>query len=498
MPIRVSIVNPPDLEGEIYFKEVSRCGRKSVAGEIWPQTGLAYLAATLEEAGHTVDIVDSMAEGIALEPLGKRISKFDPHLVIFNTITPTIQNDCKVMRAIHDPKRLWGCVGTHASVLPEETIRESGCDFTLINESEDSIVEVAAALEKHGVEAIRANPPQGFAEVRGGIAHPNGNGGVSITEKRKFIRDLDRLPLPARHLMPMRRYRMPFFPGETFATIIPSRGCPWTCIYCRAGQVYGNAVRTRDPQNLVQEMRELDEKHDCRAIVFMTDGLTFRPDWTHRLCDAIIEAKLPTRKNPVRWICNSRVDNVTLDLLQKMKQAGCLMVSYGVESGSQEILDASEKHITLQQSRDAIRWTREAGMKSMAYFIIGLPGETHETIEQSIRFAREINPDYVNFHVATPFPGTTLYDIAASNNWLVTNDWSQYEEEGSGVMRTEHLSPEDLIAAQKRAMRAFYMRPSRIMRELVALRSWAEFKSKASAGLRVFGWLGTKQSAAGG
>jgi radical SAM superfamily enzyme YgiQ (UPF0313 family) len=493
MPIRVSIVNPPELSGEIYFKEVSRCGRKSVAGEIWPQTGLAYLAATLEEAGHGVDFVDSMAEGLDAEGLRKRIEGFDPQLVVFNTITPTIKNDCEVMRRVHDPRRLWGCVGTHASVLAEETIGESGCDFTLINEAEDSIVEVAAALERHGVDAIRAHPPAGFAEVQGGIAHPDGNGRVTVTEKRKFIRDLDRLPLPARHLMPMANYQMPFFPGETFATIIPSRGCPWTCIYCRAGQVYGNAVRTRAPESLVAEMRELDERHGCRAVVFMTDGLTFRPDWTRRVCEATIEARLATR-----WICNSRVDNVTLDLLRLMRRAGCLMVSYGVESGNQAILDASEKHITLEQSRDAIRWTREAGLKSMAYFIIGLPGETRETIEETIRFAKEINPDYVNFHVATPFPGTQLYDIASRNNWLVSEDWSEYEEEGSGVMRTEHLTPEDLIAAQRRAMRAFYMRPGRVLREVIALRSWAEFKAKASAGLRVFGLVGKRQSAVGG
>jgi radical SAM superfamily enzyme YgiQ (UPF0313 family) len=488
--IRVSIINPPELSGEIYFKEVSRCGRKSVAGEIWPQTGLAYLAATLEEAGHRVDFVDSMAEGIELDALRERIERFDPQLVVFNTITPTIKNDCEVIRRVHDPKRLWGCVGTHASVLPEETIRDSGCDFTLINEAEDSIVEVAAALERHGVEEIRSNPVRCLAEVQGGIAHLDENGGVAVAEQRKFIRELDRLPLPARHLMPMERYRMPFFPGQTFATIIPSRGCPWTCTYCRAGQVYGSAVRVRAPESLVEEMRQLDERFGCRAVVFMTDGLTFKPDWTAEVCEAIIAARLPTR-----WICNSRVDNVTLDLLQLMKCAGCEMVSYGVESGSQEILDLSRKHITLEQSRDAIRWTREAGLTSMAYFILGLPGETPETIEQTIRFSREINPDYVNFHVATPFPGTDLYDIAKGNGWLTTEDWSAYEEEGSAVMRTEHLSAEELVAAQRKAMRAFYMRPGRMIKELVNIRSLSDFQAKISAGWRVlFGNRGKEQT----
>lgn len=478
--LRAAIVNPPDLSGEIYFKEVNRCGRKSVSGEIWPQTGLAYLAATLEEAGHRVDFIDAMAEGIDVEALRARLEAFDPQLVIFNTITPTIVNDCEVMRRVHTPARLWGCVGTHASVLPEETIRASGCDFVLINEAEDSVVEVAAAVDRHGVDACRARPMEALADVRGGIAHPDGDGGVFVAEKRRYIRDLDALPFPARHLMPMDRYRMPFFAGERFATVIPSRGCPWTCTFCRAGIVYGAAVRTRSPENLVAELRELWERHRCKAVVFMTDGLTFKPEWTAEVCRAIIAAKLPTR-----WICNSRVDCVTLDLLRLMKRAGCLMVSYGVESGSQAILDASRKHITLQQSRDAIRWTRAAGLKSMAYFILGLPGETRETIEETKRFAREINPDYVNFHVATPFPGTDLYETAKRNGWLTSTDWSDYEEEGSAVMRTEQLTAEDLIRAQREAMRDFYLRPRRMLRELFNVRSLTDFQTKVSAGLRV-------------
>ncbi len=478
--IRTTIVNPPAPGGEIYFKEVSRCGRRSVAGEIWPQTGLAYLAATLEEAGHAVDLVDAMAEGMDIEGLRARIARHDPALVIFNTITPTIRNDCDVMRRLHDPARLWGCVGTHASVLPAETIRDSGCDVVLINEAEDSIVEVAAAIGQHGVAACRADPASSFAEVQGGIAHPTSDGDVSVAETRRFIRDLDRLPLPARHLMPMDRYRMPFFPGERFATIIPSRGCPWTCTFCRAGQVYGSAVRTRPVSSIVAELRDLDAHHDCRAVVFMTDGLTYDPDWAADLFSQMIAAQLPTR-----WIANARVDGVTLDLLRLMRRAGCQMVSYGVESGSQAILDAARKEITLDQCRDAIRWTREAGLRSMAYFILGLPGETPETIEASIRFAREINPDYVNFHIATPFPGTELYEMAKRNGWLTTDDWSQYEEEGAGVMRTEHLTPAQLIAAQRRAMRSFYLRPGRILRELGSIRGLRDFRTRFRAGLRV-------------
>src|SRR5208283_3096165 len=162
------------------------------------------------------------------------------------------------------------------------------------------------------------------------------------------------------------------------------------------------------------------------------------------------------RNIKINWIGNSRVDTISLELLKKMQQSGCQLLSFGMESGNQQILDSSKKHINLKQTVQGIQWAKQAGILTFGYFIVGLPGETWDTIKESIAFAKEADPDYVNFHVATPFPGTELYEIAKRNNWLITDDWSQYEEEGSAVMRTEHLSPEELVKAQKMAMRAFY------------------------------------------
>ena len=173
-----------------------------------------------------------------------------------------------------------------------------------------------------------------------------------------------------------------------------------------------------------------------------------------------------------------------------MKRAGCRLVSYGLESGSPEVLRLARKGITLEQSERAIRLTREAGILSMAYFVLGLPGENAETAERSLRFACRVDPDYVNFHIATPFPGTDLYEEARQRGWLRSDNWDDYEEEGSAVLQVGELKPADLEREQRRAMRAFYLRPRRLVRELARLRSWDDFAAKARAGWRMLRTLG--------
>jgi radical SAM superfamily enzyme YgiQ (UPF0313 family) len=229
------------------------------------------------------------------------------------------------------------------------------------------------------------------------------------------------------------------------------------------------------------ELEQLVKGLGIRHVVFMTDSLTLNRRWARSFFSKLEKSDLG-----LDWICNSRVDVVDEEMLALMKRAGCKLIAYGVESGNADVLKATKKEITLEQSERAIRWTREAGILSMAYFVLGLPGETHSTIEDSINFAIKIDPDYVNFHVATPFPGTELYDMALKNAWIVADNWEEFEEEGSAVMRTDALEPEDLVKAQQRAMKRFYMRPGRIVKELGRIRSMSELKSRIVAGLNMF------------
>lgn len=453
------------------MKEVGRCGRRALAGELWPQTGLAYLAAVARREGADVRLIDAMASCVTVEQLLRDTLDFKPDLVIANTTTPTFVNDAGVIDLLkqkHDA--LYAFTGAHVSALPEESLNNSSADLIFINEAEETLKEVIKKWKD-------------FRDIPG-LAYREGEK-ITITSACSYIPNLDSLPFPARDLLPNDRYRMPFFENEPYATVIPTRGCPWSCTFCRAGRVWGKKVRSRSPENVLEEIRRIKNDLGIRNVVFMTDSLTLDKKWAHSFLDAILESDVK-----FRWICNSRVDAVTPDLLRKMKKTGCILVSYGVESGNQEILDTSRKKITLEDSRKAIKWTRQAGIISMAYFILGLPGETKQTIEESIRFAREIKPDYVNFHIATPFPGTELYDIAKEKGWLVSDDWSEYEEEGSAVLRTKDLTADELMEAQRRAMRKFYLRPGRILREVASLRSWGQLKSRFKAGWNLLTTLG--------
>ncbi|MFH0794825.1 MAG: radical SAM protein [bacterium] len=471
---KILLLNPPSLKGEIFMKEIGRCGRKAVGGERWPQTGLAYLAAVAEQSGWNAALIDAMAEDVDYTSLEARVRDFSPDLIVAICTTPTLKNDSHVLSLLKKASgAVTGFTGTHVSALPAESLKDSDVDFVMINESEVTLGELLECMKSDGF-AIR-----GLSRIAGMAVR--GEDGIALTTPpRPLVENLDIFPNPARHLLPNHAYRMPFFEDGPFATVIPTRGCPWPCTFCRAGRVWGREIRTRSPEHVHGELTDLAERLGIRNVVFMTDSLTLNRQWARKFFHMLIE------KGPrITWICNSRVDVVDKEMLRLMKEAGCKLISYGVESGNQEVLNATKKQITLEQSERAIKNTRDAGILSMAYFILGLPGETPDTINETIAFAKKIDPDYVNFHVATPFPGTELYDLALEKQWIASDNWDDFEEEGSAVMRTDDLSPEDLKAAQRRAMREFYLRPRQIARELGRLRSFAQFRAKLNAGVSI-------------
>ena len=465
---RFAFINPPFRDGTIFMKEIGRCGRRSIGGELWPQTGLGYLAAVARQAGADVRLFDAMALGWDFDETLARLAEFDPELLVLLSTTPTFNSDRQFMDVLHERLDTVSilAVGTHVTALPKETLEGSAADAVLLGEGERFIERIARDWPG------RLEPADGLAI--------KWNGSIDIRPERETVDDLDTLPTPARDLLPTRRYTMPFTEGRPFATVVPNRGCPYPCTFCRAGDVWGKKVRTRSPERIVEELTELRDVWGIRDITFMTDTLLTRDAWAESLFDAMNDADLD-----LRWIGNARVDEVRSGTLEKMKKSGCQLLSFGIESGNQSILDATRKGITLQQSLDGIRKVRAAGITAFAYFILGLPGETQETIEETIAFAKELEADYVNFHIATPFPGTEFYDRAVANGWLISADWEDFEEEGSAVISYPHLSADELVAAQKRAMWSLYTAPSRLFRELRRIRSPRDFLAKAKAGARV-------------
>ena len=463
--MNILFLNPPSLEGYIYSKEIGRCGRKSVANDILPQTGLAYLAAIVEKEGHKARIIDSMAERLNIHQTIQEIKKYNPEIIIMNTSTPTFINDEKICKLIkRELDAVVAYVGTHVSVLPKESLKGSEADLVFVNECEYTLKEL---LKKINLS---------WAGIKG-LCYKK-NGVIMCNEYRPLIENLDELPFPARHLLP--KYTTPLSAGLPFATIIPSRGCSYQCIFCRAGNVWGEKVRMRSTESVFSEIKKIVDDFGIMNIGFMADTFTINKKWTIDLCNKMIDAGLN-----INWVCNSRVDTVDEEMLHIMKKAGCSVISYGVESGDQNILNRSKKGITLDQSRKAILLTKKAGILSFAYFIIGLPGETWKSANRAINFAIELDSDYAIFHIATPFPGTEFYEIAKENGWLVTSDWEKFEEEGSAVISTNNLSADDLVKLQKKAMNKFYLRPTYIIKQLTKIRSVYDIRTKIKAGLSI-------------
>lgn len=469
--MKILLLNPPALSGVLYMKELGRCGRKSVSGEIWPQTGLAYLAAVLVKNGYDCKIIDGMAEDKPFNLIFENIKSFSPDIVVMGVSTPTFDNDneiCSIIKKSLPVKII--LVGTHVAVLPEQSLCSSEADFGIINEGELTLLELVDCLSKN-----RDN----YSDVKG-ICFKNKSGEIVCNSPRELVKDLDSLPFPSRNLLPSEKYHMPFFPDGPFATLISSRGCPYSCTFCRAGKVWGETTRRRSVDNVHNEIKHIVCDLKIKNIVFMTDLFTIDKKWVSQLCEKII-----SEGPKFTWICNSRVDSVDLGVLNLMKRSGCKLISYGVESGDQGILDSCRKNIRVEDSKNAIKLTKKSGILSFAYFILGLPGETKSTIEKTINFAIELDSDYVNFHIATPFPGTEFYETAKKNGWLMSEKWSDYEEEGSCVVRTEELSCEDLKKYQQIAMKKFYFRPGQFLKELGRIKSPREFFLKLRAASKI-------------
>jgi len=473
---RCLFINPPMRNGTIYMKEIGRCGRRSIGGELWPQTGLAYLAAVAREQGCAVELFDAMALGWRWEESLAQASRFAPNLIVILVTTPTFTNDAAYTQAIRKilPEAQIALVGTHVTALPEDSLLESQADFGILGEAEPVLAEM---LMRWPDELERVS---GLARWQGAQVIRN--------PEQMFVESLDDLPDPARDLLPIHRYRMPFTEGRPFATVIPCRGCPYPCTFCRAGDVWGKKVRVRSPERVVRELLEIQNRFGIRDVAFMTDSLLTNREWAMNLFREMISGGIE-----LDWIANARADQVDPELLGLMKQSGCRLISFGIESGCQEMLDSMKKHLTLEQCREGIRMTRKAGIAAFAYFILGLPGETRDTIRETIRFARTLHADYVNFHIATPFPGTEFYEQARTNGWLISNRWEDYEEEGSAVVSYPDLSASDLVAAQKRAMLAFYLSPGYLVREILRIRGWGDLKAKCKAGWRMMKLMGNKE-----
>jgi anaerobic magnesium-protoporphyrin IX monomethyl ester cyclase len=412
----------------------------------FPQLGLGYLAAVLEKNNYEVDVIDCQALRIHYDEFRREISKRQPDLVGMTSITLTYKSAlhiAKIVKEVH-PNCVTVLGGPHATFWDEEALQECpSLDVVVRKEGEYTFLELAQRLEAG----------KSFHDVIGTTCRKDGE--IIKNPDRPYIENLDELPYPARHLWPLESLRK----VEDVFYLTTSRGCTFWCEFCQAVRMFGRRYRWRSPKNVVDEIEYLNKTYVATQFTFCDDAFTVDKARTEELCNEIMKRNLR-----IVWNCGTRVDMVTKELLIKMKKAGCASVWFGVESGSQEVLDEMHKGISTEQTVRAVNWVRELGLQPVPNVLLGFPGETKETAWKTIKFVEKLSPDNLAFfNIATPLPGTPMFDRVKKTGGLRTTDFDKYDCK-TPLFDTPTLSVEELEEISEKAFQSFYLRPGYIVR----------------------------------
>lgn len=444
---------------------------KEMAPEMFP-IGLGYIAVILRNAGHDVTLIDPDIGDMTYDSLRDEIIKESPNLVGISAMTSNIHSACKIATIVKKSVNAITVIGgNHTSSVPEETMQNfDDFDFLVIGEGEYTILELCNTLERDKTPDL--------SKIKG-ICYKR-DGKIIKTDPRSFIEDMDSLPFPARDMVDMDNYRPPNYMefGKKSATMITSRGCPNRCTFCSAHFSTGYRYRPHSPDYVISEIKHLINEYGIEFIIFWDDTFTIDRSRVIKICNLMLEEKLG-----IEWFCLARVNTVDEELLRLMKKAGCRVINFGVESGNQEILNNIKKGTTIPQIRKAIKMARKVGFKILSSFMFGLPGETHETIENTIRFAIELDPDMAFFFILTPLPGSEIYNTYKGILFDVSSNWEDYKyvlTDGTIALDSREFTKEELKNYLVEANRRFYGRPRYILRQILYIRSKKELISNIS------------------
>mgnify|MGYP000170862640 CR=1 FL=1 len=440
-----------------------------------PPLGILYLASYLENfTQHDVKVLDTQVEELNYKLIEHRLRILKPDIVGLNVMSFTLIDALIVARIAKkiNPETKVVVGGPHANIFPKETANLDCIDYVVIGEGEKVLPKLVDYIDNK--KKIR--------KIKGLVFKDNNR--IIMTGAEPRIENLDELPFPARHLTPYKKYSSLLAKRSPITTMITSRGCPYNCLFCDR-QPMGKIFRTRSATNVVDEIEQCTQM-GIHEFILHDDTFTVKKDRVLEICHEIIARKLD-----IGFDIRARVNTVDYEMLIILKKAGCERIHYGVESGNQHILNVLRKGITLQQIKDAFRITKKVGIDTFGFFMIGNPTETKEQIMQTIRFAQKLEPDYVHFSITTPFPGTDLYRLGLKLGILKDDYWKKYAENPSPGFKPEvweeNLTREELVKLLNIAYKSFYQRPGYIIKKLFDIRSIAELKRKAKAGLKVFG-----------
>ena len=502
--VDIMLVNPPTPDGGYWIRTQHRVGRRTRENMVWPQVSLAQMAALLHPT-YKLKIVDANAERIGWEEFAEIIDRYQPKYYLTQVTAPTLENDmygCFLAKS-RGAKTI--AFGTHVTPIPRESLRPfPNLDFVLVGEPDLTIrdlldhlegkidqrsSEIVNLFDQHDPSYQPAIDEDGKVDLSGikGLAWRDGDE-IVINFPRPFIKDLDTMPIPMHELLPLQEYRMPLIKGP-FTFIVTSRGCPAGCTYCIKHVSYQYSARLRSPELIMEELWEL-KKLGINNIHMYADLFTVNRDQVIELCERMIAEKID-----IKWTCNSRVDYVDEEMLLLMGRAGCWLISWGIESGNEQILKHAHKGAYPDKAERALLWAKKAGIKNWGYFIIGLPGETEETIRETIDFSKNLPLDIALFHVAAPYPGTPFFFEVVENGWFRSGTrWEQVDMDKGTVLDYPDLSAERLLYWQKRAWREWAYRPGPILTYFKMLLSdISTFKSALSVGVQHLSWQSQRE-----
>ncbi len=454
--MKILLLNPPTLDSKAYIRE-GRCNQEQGAwSTLWPPITLATAGAMLASHGHQVEILDCAAQDISRSDLLNRIHKGNYGLVAWSTATPSIRSDLALADEIRElsTDAKTAVLGIHVTARADSCLKQTRfLDVVIRNEPEASLAALADGLDQGG----------DLAHIPG-ISYKAGDARVCHNPPRPLIRDLDTLPFPAWHLLDLERYKLPLI-GEKFLMLSPVRGCPFPCTFCTARTYYGKGLRRRSAPKMADEIVHDMNSFGITHFFIWADTFTADRNYVMAFCREIRERGLN-----IRWTCNSRVDTVDQEILETMAEAGCWMISYGIESGSQKVLNETGKRITLNQSREAVNMANHAGIRVAGHFVLGFPGETRETLRQTLNFALSLDVEVAQFYCAVPFPGSPLYEQASVHGWIEGKDFEEFRQDHA-VMELPGLPPALVNDFRKKAYLRFYLRPARLLHLLRLMKS---------------------------
>jgi radical SAM superfamily enzyme YgiQ (UPF0313 family) len=439
-----------------------------------PPIGLLYVAAALEAKGYSVEVIEPMVLGMRENDILDRISEARPPVVGISAMSADLHKGLALARGIRErhPQVTLIAGGVHPTLYFRGFLeRHPEFDLVCVGEGEATMVEFLNLFRSMGYDRrILAEQTERLEAIKGLVYRKNGAG--HFTGERSFL-DLNTLPLPARHLLPLTKYtpwpihykRLPV------VQMIVSRGCPWNCAYCCTPYTWGKHVRRPNPARVVEEVRHITSAFGAREIAFRDGTFTADPAWLAEVCERITSEGLD-----IEWTCLARVNDMTHPLAQAMKRAGCWQIAFGLESANQESLKAIRKGQTAEQMEEAVRVSREAGIKTRGFFMLGLPHETPAMAQQTIDLAIRCDLDYAHFFMTTPHEGTDLYAIAEQFGTFVGEPLEKFLHNHPVYLPDGYSTVAELKSVYRSAYIQFYFRPRYWRKMLFSTRSPSDLR----------------------